>query len=176
MTTQDIYSSASARKICTLLYGKAIHPSTWASWRKLADIDSNQKRLTKHQYLLVCAIAYIRSIHPKKHLTWSFVEPVMLEIELHIAAALKRTSAAYKIANKAIKPSKESRLIKGRDIPSYLKSRGINPPHISTVYRKIAGFSLEEYYSDRQVLAIFKHHKSIQSFNRTYKIRSLQFA
>ena len=157
METQESYTSADARKICTLLYGKTIYPSTWASWREEVHIESNRRKLTEYEYLLLCSVAHVRSVYPKKHLTWELVEPVMLEIRGIVAAAFKKHSVTYRIASKTIKSAPpEVKTVQGKDIKLYLRNKGINPPSFSTFKRKIAGFSMLCSYPERMILAITK--------------------
>jgi len=95
MDKDRVYCSASARKVCTLLYKRNVYANTWNDWRKALKIRPKAKKLTEDQYLNLCAIAYITSDNPQKDLTWEEIHSVRELIGEAIKIAMLQVNSVH---------------------------------------------------------------------------------
>jgi len=141
------YSSADAKKICTLIYGRRIHNDTWESWRKDIGIKGKKQKITHTQFLDLCAFALLRKDKPRKKLSWDEVA----QTRSSVASYLQIMKPLPKKLSYDAGKTQERELVRGGDIANFLDG---NAPHESTLYRKIPGFSRGLYYPAELIRAI----------------------
>lgn len=156
MNYQGIYTNEAAYKVCTVLYGKVIHTNTWASWKNV--IKKKRRRyLSEDEFMVLCAIAHLRKSIPKRKLSFNEVEETIPLIACIVKKIITQPKV-YVLQDPSVDEVKRKakKQVQGKEIQNYLRKKGINPPSLSTLRRRIAGFSMEEYYPIRTVLAAAK--------------------
>lgn len=144
-----------AKYCCSEICGKKINSVVWTNWKDAVGIKAGgyQQSLTDDQFNMLCAIAYIR------------MQDQMLNIRTKLTLELveSKVQPARKLLEAKLKPHMRLKLeesespkllIAGSEISAYLEELGFKPVSLSTLRRRIHGFSINKSYSADEVLRI----------------------
>jgi len=150
------YKVGFAKFCCGLICGKKINSVTWTNWKSAVHIKAGryEQDLTTKQFNLLCAIAYIRmqdqQSDTRTKLAYDVVTANIQPARELLAILIKPYSAKMKLEG-----LKEPEVIVlGSEIPSYLEKNGLKRVSMSTLRRRINGFSINQTYRIAEILAV----------------------
>lgn len=144
-----------AKFCCSLICGKNINSTTWTNWKLTVGIRPGgyQQSLTDTQFNQLCAIAYIRMQDQISGIRTRIDDDAVYQ-SLEPARRYLKTKLAPHMRLKLEESEQPKQLVTGAEIPDYLAKYGFKRVSLSTLRRKIHGFSINKAYTADEILRI----------------------